>query len=156
MEARNFLRIASHEIFHPPFNLNDKDLMDRLQALEADPWVRSIVENHDPAYGYNSFQGVINEDSAQALDQIVSERLGFARDPGKRWRSADGGMHMIAAALYQAMTEDGFASTGGVYSDWLKSALDRGLLTPAEVRRRAALIVGYEAVQHWFEVRAAK
>ncbi len=151
MEPRDFLLIAAHEIFHPPFDLKDEELLRRLQPLEADPWVQSIVNNHDPAYGYNSFMGVINEDSTQALDQIVSERLGFAREPAKRWQRADGGMHMIAAALYQAMKEDGFADSGGTYGEWLKSALARGLLSPAEVRRRAALIVGEEAVQRWYE-----
>lgn len=151
-EADTLLHIAAHEIFHPPFDLKDQGLFRRLKTLEADPWVRSIVENHDPAFGYNSFRGVIDEDSAQALDQIVAERLGFARHPAKRWRHYDGGMHMIAAALYQAMKEDGFAAKGGVYGRWLKSALDRGLLTPGEVRRRAALIVGEEAVQRWYEV----
>lgn len=152
------LRIAAHEIFHPPFDPEDPALLERLEALESDPWMRSIVENHNPAFGYNSFMGVINEDSTQALDQIVSERIGVARDPGMRWRHADGGMHMVAAALYQAMMEDGFDQTGGRYSDWLLSALDRDLLSPAEVRRRAGIIVGAEAVEHWYDLveRAAE
>lgn len=154
-DAETQLRIAAHEIFHPPFARNDAALEILLADLRADPWVISIVEDHDPQFGYNSFNGVINEDSTQALDQIVSERLGFARDPGERWRHADGGMHMIAAALYQAMIEDGFAEAGGSYSDWLKSALERGLLTPDEVRRRAALIVGEDAVNAWGPDREA-
>jgi hypothetical protein len=143
------LRVAAHEIFHPPFDPNDAALADALRELRADPWMSSIVEDHDPQYGYNSFMGVINEDSTQALDQIVADRLGFAQDPGERWRGSDGGMHMLAAALYQAMNEDGFAETGGVYSDWLKTALVDGVLSPAEVRRRAALIVGEAAVDRW-------
>lgn len=146
------LRNAAHEILHPPFDLEDEGLFARLAGLEADPWMRSIVENHDPAFGYNSFQGVVNEDSTQALDQIVSERLGVARDPAARWQRADGGMHMLAAALYHAMKEDGFDQRGGRYEVWLKSALDRGLLAPEEVRRRAGEIVGGDAVQHWYEV----
>ncbi|MFY0638262.1 hypothetical protein [Maricaulis maris] len=146
------LRIAAHELFHPPFDTDDPALLQRLEALEVDPWVRSIVENHNPAFGYNSFMGVINEDSTQALDQIVSERMGVARDPGMRWRHADDGMHMIAAALYHAMREDGFDQSGGRYSDWLQSALDRGLLSPTEVRRRAAIIVGTDTVDHWYDV----
>ena len=143
------LRTAAHEIFHPPFDLQDEEIQSRLLNLSQDTWMRTIVEDHDPQFGYNSFEGVINEDSTQALDQIVSERLGFARDPGERWRHADGGMHMLAAALYQAMKEEGFDQRGGVYQDWLADALDRGLLTPPEVRRRAVLIVGEEAVARW-------
>ena len=120
-----------------------------LADLENDPWMQSIVNDHDPRYGYNSFGGIVNEDSTQALDQIVSERMGFARDAGKRWSHSDGGMHMLAAALYHAMKEDGFADKGGVYSDWLKSALRRGLLSPDMVRHRAAEVVGQEAVDSW-------
>ena len=149
------LRIAAHEIFHPPFDDTDPDLLRLLTPLQDDPWMRSIVEDHNPRFGYNSFLGVVNEDSTKALDQIVSERMGFARDMGARLRHSDDGMHMLAGALYHAMVEDGFAESGGVYADWLKSALERGLLTPEEVRRRAALVAGQEAVDAWGPDRAA-
>lgn len=154
-EAETQLRVAAHEIFHPPFDTDDPELLDLLSDLEADPWMQSIVNDHDPAFGYNSFMGVINEASAQALDQIVSARLGFARDPGTRWRHHDGGMHMFAAAAWHAMVEDGFADSGGVYADWLKSALRRGLLSPSEVRRRAAEVAGEDAVNQWGPHRSA-
>jgi hypothetical protein len=111
--------------------------------------MHSIVHDHDPAFGYNSFEGVLNEDSTSALDQIVSERLGFARDPAERWQSVDDGMHMLAAALYHLMKEDEFAERGGNYPEWLDSVVDRGLLTPAEVKRRAAIVVGDAAVKKW-------
>ena len=148
------LRNAAHEIFHPPFDPYDDELMELLSALREDPWFTSIVEDHDPQFGYNSFMGVVNEDSTQALDQIVSDRLGFAREPGHRWRTSDGGMHMFAAALYHAMLETGFAESGGTYSEWLKDGLRSGLLSPSEVRRRAALVVGTEAVNAWGPHRA--
>ncbi len=146
------LRTAAHEIFHPPFDRADAELWRRFEVLGADPWMVSIVDNHDPKYGYNSFHGIVDEDSTQALDQLVSERIGVARDPATRWADADGGMHLLAAALYDAMKEDGFAERGGVYSSWLAGALDRGLLTPDEVRRRAAAVVGDDAVARWYAV----
>lgn len=143
------LRTAAHEIFHPPFDENDWRISARVAQLRADPWMNAIVTTHDARFGYNSFEGILNEDSTQALDQIVAERMGVARNPRERWRSADGGMHLLAAALYQAMKEDGFDRRGGPYQEWLISALDRGLLTPSEVRRRAALVVGRDAVERW-------
>lgn len=155
-EAETQLRVAAHEIFHPPFDPNDTELLSLLSGLENDPWMQSIVSDHDPQYGYNSFMGVINEGSTQALDQIIASRLGFARDPESRWQEADGGMHMFAAAAWHAMVEDGFAETGGVYSDWLKSALRRGLLSPSEVRRRAAEVVGEDTVSQWGPHRSAE
>jgi len=155
-EGATQLRIAAHEIFHPPYDPNDAELDSLLADLERDPWMRSIVEGHDPKFGYNSFEGVVNEGSTQALDQIVSERLGFAEDPGERWRESDGGMHMLAAALYHAMLEDGFAEQGGVYAEWFKSALRRGLLSPTSVRVRAAAIAGQDAVDAWGPSRQAR
>ena len=148
-EAETQLRIAAHEIFHPPYDKNDAELFELLADFKSDPWFMSIVEDHDPQFGYNSFEGVVNEGSTQALDQIVSDRLGFAEEPGERWRESDGGMHMLAAALYHAMQESGFADEGGNYGNWFKEALRSGLLSPSEARRRATLVVGREAVEAW-------
>jgi len=154
-DAETQLRVAAHEIFHPPYDPNDAELADLLSALGSDPWMTSIVDDHDPQYGYNDFKGVVDEGSTQALDQIVSDRLGFAEEPGERWRESDGGMHMLAAALYHAMQESGFADDGGVYADWFKNALRSGLLSPSEVKRRAAQVVGWDAVDTWGPHRSA-
>ena len=143
------LHIAAHEIFHPPFDRRDTELVKLLKALENDAWMKSIVDTHDPQFGYNSFMAIVDEDSTQALDQIVSEHLGFDNDPGERWRHSDGGMHVLAAAIYHAMKEDGFATDGGEYSAWFKSALERGLLSPESVRIRATHVIGQEAVEKW-------
>jgi hypothetical protein len=148
-DADTQLRTAAHEIFHPPFDPYDSKLLESLAELQNDPWMQSIVNDHDAAFGYNSFEGVLNEDSTSALDQIVSERLGFARDPAERWQTVDDGMHMLAAALYQLMQEDGFAERGGNYPMWLESTIERGLLVPSEVKRRAAIVVGEAAVAKW-------
>lgn len=148
-DAGTQLRTAGHEIFHAPFDEQDWRLWARLERLRADPWLNSIVVNHDPRFGYNSFEGVVNEDSTQALDQIVAERLGIAEPPRERWRASDGGMHMLAAALYHAMKQDGYDRRGGDYAQWLFSVLDRGWLTPEDVRRRATLVVDAETVDQW-------
>lgn len=148
-EPETQLRVAAHELFHPPYDPRDQELTELLAELEADPWMQSIVTGHDPQYGYNSFAAIVDEDSTQALEQVVAERLGFAEDPRERWRQSDDGMHMLAAALYHAMREDRFGETGGRYADWLKSALRRGLLTPQQVRERASAIVGADAVARW-------
>lgn len=148
-DASTQLHIAAHEIFHPPFDKQDAELVDLLKALESDAWMMSIVDTHDPRFGYNSFMAIVDEDSTQALDQVVAEKLGFAKDPGMRWRHSDGGMHMLAAAIYHAMKEDDFANTGEEYSLWFKSALKSGLLSPDSVRYRARQVVGQETVDKW-------
>jgi hypothetical protein len=149
-EADVQLRTATHEILHSPFDIDDQEIQSLFKPLENDKWMQNVVNDHDPKFGYNTFlDGIVQEDSTKALDQIVSERLGFAIDPGKRFAESDEGMHMLAAALYHALIEDGFAENGGVYANWLKNALRRGLLTPEEVRRRAAEVAGQKAVDKW-------
>lgn len=143
------VRDAAHEMFHPPFNMENDEIWKTLAPLKSDPWFANIVENHNPVYGYNSFEAIVNEDSTKALDQIVSERLGFDEDMGGRLRKNDEGMHMLAAALYHAMKEDGFDKRGGAYETWLLQASQRGLLAPDEVRRRAAAVVGEAAAARW-------
>lgn len=150
-ETTNPLRTAAHEIFHPPIDFQDVRVMAAVRRLESDPLLRSILEGHDPKYGYNSLQGIIDEDSAQALDQVVSERLGIGRPPGERWRKSDGGMHLLAAAIYDEMKESGFAREGGRFQSWLIDALNSGRLTGRELERRAAKVVGKPAVQVWLE-----
>jgi hypothetical protein len=39
-----------------------------------------LVQHHDPSFGYNTTEGYIEEDSVQALEQIVSEKFGFGRN----------------------------------------------------------------------------
>lgn len=140
---------AVHEMFHPPFDHSNSKLWTAAANLRADKWMRNIVENHDPQFTYTSFEAVLDEDSTKALDQVVTERLGIAPDPATRWRKQDGGMHMLAAAIYHAMKETGFADTGGSFEHWLIEALTSEILSPEAVRRRAASIVGEEAVARW-------
>jgi len=47
------------------------------------------------------------------------------------------------------LREDGFDRSGGHFSEWLVAAIERGMFTPEEVKRRAALIVGQVAVDRW-------
>ena len=143
------LRTATHEIFHPPFERGDMSIYDALEELRSDPWMMSIVNDHDPELGYNTFPELLDESSTQALEQIVSNRMGFGWGPGARWRSTDGGMHMLAAAIYQMLREDGFDKSGGHFSESLVSAIERGMFTPEEIKRRAALVVGKPAVDRW-------
>ncbi len=143
------LRTATHEMFHPPFERGDQSVYERLEELRTDPWMQSILTGHDAAIGYNTFPELLDESATQALDQIVADRMGFDQGPGARWRTADGGMHMLAAAIYQMLVADRFGRKGGRFAEWFDSAIDRGLLAPAEVKRRAALVVGQDAVDRW-------
>jgi hypothetical protein len=92
------IRIAAHEILHPPFPMDGPAAKAALAVLGEGHLFTRIVAEHDPAFGYNPSEGVLNEDTVQALDQIIAERLGARPPPGKRWNEADDGMHVLAAA----------------------------------------------------------
>ena len=92
------VRIAAHEMLHPPVPMDGPAAKAALAVLARDPLVSRIVRDHDPRWGYNSLEGVLNEDLVQALDQLISEALGVARNPADRWRKSDDGMHVLAAA----------------------------------------------------------
>lgn len=140
---------AIHELFHPPFDTSNEQLWDVSRPLRSDPWLKNIIENHDPRFTTNSFNALLDEDSTKALDQIVTERMGIAIDPRERWRTQDGGMHMLAAALYHLMIETGFADSGGSYEQWLIDAFESGLLSGEEIRKHAAQVVGWDTVNRW-------
>jgi len=121
------LHNAVHESMHPPYHLSDPGVQDAIHRLEQDSLVVDKVRHHDPSFGYNTAAGYIEEDSVQALEQLICEKLGVGRNPCKYWREQDGGMHVLAAALY-----DGYKQAQSKqprpYSRWLVEAVGSGEL----------------------------
>lgn len=143
------LRNAAHEMLHPPFDMEGPTARLVLQTLESDPLLARVVAEHNPAFGYNSLAGLLNEDCVQALEQIVSERLGFARPPGEYWRRQDEGMHILAAALYGLLKADGYDRTGGDFEAWMVRAATTGRLSPASIAEAGGAVMERPADQLW-------
>jgi hypothetical protein len=135
------LRNAAHEVLHPPFPMDGPAAKAALAVLEKDALLKTIVAEHNPAFGYNSLEGLLNEDMVEALEQIVSERLGFAAQPHKRWEQADDGMHVLAAGLYGLLKADGYDRTGGNLEAWTTAAAKSGKLAPASLHAKAAEVL---------------
>ncbi len=135
------VRIAAHEMLHPPVPMSGAAALAALAVLARDPLVSRIVRDHDPRWGYNSLEGLLNEDLVQALDQLISEALGVARNPAIRWRDSDDGMHVLAAAFYGLLRQDGWAEAGGSIEAWLADAVRRGRLDPAVLHSAAARVL---------------
>ncbi len=130
------IRTASHEMMHPPFDLkNDQLLIEKLELLKSDEFLMDKVLNHDPSFGYNSFEGFIEEDCVQALDQIINEKLNIERDPRKRWKENDDGMHVFAVALYNIMKEDNYNSGKNIFKDYLIENINNGKLLNGNIER---------------------
>lgn len=148
-DEEDTLRIAVHEIFHPPFNPRNPELREAGARIAVDPLIQNIIATADPSFGYSALRNIVDEDSTQALDMVVSLKLGIDRDPADYWRTQDDGMHILAAAIYDAMKETGFAETGGDYEAWFIDALSGDILSPAAIERRARSVLGDEAIDKW-------
>src|SRR4030095_14159487 len=94
-----------------------------LAMLARDDLIMKIVREHDPRWGYNTLDGLLDEDLVQALDQLISEALGVARNPADRWRKSDDGMHVLAAGFYGLLRQDRWSETGGSIETWLGDAV---------------------------------
>lgn len=143
------VRIAAHEMLHPPVRMDGPAASAALAVFERDPLVMKIVRDHDPRWGYTTLPSLLDEDLAQALDQLISEALGVARNPADRWRQADDGMHVVAAGLYGLLRQDRWAEKGGSIEQWLANAASEGRLGPAVFHPVAAHVLERPAHALW-------
>ena len=128
------LHNAIHEPMHPPYHVDDPKVRDAIDLLGRDPLVIDKVRHHDPSFGYNTIAGYIEEDSVQALEQLVSEKFGVGRNPCEYWKAQDGGMHVLAAAMY---TDYKQASSPNPepYSQWFVRAVQDGQLRGSNLQK---------------------
>lgn len=143
------VRNAAHEMLHPPFDMKGAAAQAALAALSRDPLMLRIVRDHDPKWGYTTLDGLLNEDVCQALDQMISEALGVARNPADRWTRADDGIHVLAAGLYGLLRADRWAERGGSIEAWLESAARIGRLDPVRFHPVAARVLERPTEKLW-------
>jgi hypothetical protein len=128
------VRNSAHEMMHPPFHLaTDTALVAALETLKADSFLMGKVLHHNPAFGYNSFEGFVEEDCVQALEQLTNERLGVADKPRDRWLESDDGMHVFAVALYQVMKAENYNSKHEPFAVFLTRQIRSGRLAPGQI-----------------------
>jgi hypothetical protein len=128
------LHNAIHEPMHPPYRADDPTVREAIDLLGQDPLVLDKVQHHDPSFGYNTTAGYIEEDSVQALEELVSEKFGIARNACQYWREQDGGMHVLAAAIYMDY-KAASAQNPEPYSQWFASAVQDGKLRGGELQK---------------------
>lgn len=143
------IRTAGHEILHPPVDPSGEATKAALAVLSNDPLLARVVKEHDPKFGYNSLEGLLDEDLASAVDQLIAERFGVARNARERWNSVDDGMHVLSAGLYGLMKRDGYARAGGNLEHWLLSKARSGALAPRRLHAAAAQVLGRPADRLW-------
>jgi hypothetical protein len=129
------LRNAIHEMMHPPYDLaSDIELKKVIYLLKKDEFLMDKVLNHNPSYGYNSFETFIEENCVQALEQIINEKLNIEAEARTRWKEADEGMHVFAAALYSVMKKEKFNQKGEKFRDFLIRMIRSGELAPGRIK----------------------
>jgi len=126
---------AVHEMMHPPYDLSrDRELRDALDSLRADVFMMDKVTNHNPSFGYNSFEGYIEENCVRALDQLIGERLGIASDARRRWKDEDDAMHVFAVALYSLMKQEDYNRRKEAFRVFLNRAIRSGKLGAGNIK----------------------
>jgi len=134
---RIVLRNAIHEMMHPPYDLaHDAELRKDLDSLRGDPYLMNKVEHHDPSFGYNTLDGLVEEDSVQALEEVIAEHFGAGHDSRAYWHEQDGGIHVFAVALYSLMQEQHFAEGSEPFPAFLKRMFREGKFAKGEIERR--------------------
>ena len=131
---RVVLRNAIHEMMHPPYDLaNDPALKASLQSLRSDSFLMNKVEHHERSYGYNTLEGLEEEDCVQALEQVIAERVGMGGDPRSYWKEQDDGIHVLAVALYSLMMQQGFPGGHETFPAFLKRNIQSGALANGRI-----------------------
>lgn len=143
-------RTATHEMMHPPYMAaGDDALLAAIESFRDDAFVMHKVENHNPAFGYNDLAGFVEENCVQALDQVINERLGIAKDPRTRWIEADDGMHVLAVALYQALkTDQEYPERGETFRDFFVRIVAGGTVGAGTIRAWHERFYGDPADEH--------
>jgi hypothetical protein len=128
------LHNAIHEPMHPPYHTDDPKVGEAIDLLGRDPLVIDKVHHHDPSFGYNTTAGYIEEDSVQALEQLVSEKFGVGRNPCQYWQEQDGGMHVLAVAMYTDYKQASSPNPES-YSQWFVRAVQDGQLRGSNLQK---------------------
>ncbi len=112
---------AVHELLHSLDLQTNKETAKVVAELKNDPVMMDKLENHNPSFGYNTFEGYVEENCVKALDEIINSRYGFTefKNAKKRWRRNDGGMHVLAAVLHELMVQENFLESDELYEDFI-------------------------------------
>jgi len=129
------MRNAVHEPMHPPYDLaRDRELKEALDSLRSDAFLLDKLNNHNPAFGYNSFEGFIEEDCVQAMEQVINEKFKVEVEAHQRWKDNDDGMHVFAVALYRLMKEEKFEEGREAFREFLIRMIHSGKLAAGRIK----------------------
>lgn len=98
------------------------------------PFVAQHFETHDVNRGYNDWQGYVGESCTDVAEQFISEELEIARPVRARFGAdEDGGMHVLAPALYVLARSEGFPQNGETFQAFVIRMVDEQKLAPGKL-----------------------
>ena len=110
------VKTALHELLHPPFPRTGAiDAL--LTRIEHDPYFERLVREHDPAFGYTTTAGLLEEDLVTAIDVYNAHHLGLLPDLAAYFPKHDDGIHVVAFLILQQLERERRA--GEPYPDFL-------------------------------------
>ena len=95
---------ATHEIFHPPYNL--VLMKDYVLKLANKPWIKAVYDRQLPSAGFGSEIGFIEENIVEALGIYVAIKLGAKIEPYTYFKDHDDGSHVISPHFYKYLCEN--------------------------------------------------
>jgi hypothetical protein len=143
MTSETFVRTSIHELLHAFDAPPGSELHRALLALADDPFVKRKFESRNIAYGYNDFDGYIEESVARALDQHLTQQVGVAVNPHMRWLRECDGMFVVAAALDYLMKREGFPQAGESFGTFYLRMEKEGKIGPGKIEEL------YDAYYPW-------
>jgi hypothetical protein len=120
-------------MLHPPYDLRDPRTQEAVEWLRRDAFLMDKVKHHDPSLGYNEFEGFVEEDCVQALEQTITQYMGLHEDEQAFWRQQDYGMHVLAIGLYVLMQREHFMERRETFPHFLQRMVSTGRLTDARL-----------------------
>jgi len=103
--VRITVKTALHELLHPPFARTGA-LDALLVRIEHDPLFARLVRDHDPAFGYTTPAGLLEEDCVTAVDVYNAHRRGLLPDVPRYFAGHDDGIHVVAFLLYRLIERE--------------------------------------------------
>ena len=129
-----FARATIHELLHQPYDVNNAEFWAAVDTFKHDPFVVQHFETHDMNRGYNDWEGYIGESCTDVAEQLISEQLGLAQPIRERFgRNEDGGMHVLAPALYVLARDEGFPHTGETFEAFVIRMVQEQKLAPGKL-----------------------
>jgi hypothetical protein len=127
------IRTALHESLHPPFNKLDPKFWEAMAPLRQDKVLMERIEHHNKSYGYNSFEGFVEEDCVKALEHTMAERLGVESDFAEMIRKNDDGMHVLSPVVFRLLHETKFFDGKESFQTWLVRMVKTGRIAPGKI-----------------------